>query len=327
MSHRILITGGAGFIGVHLAAELAKDPANTIVLADNFVRGRDDAAFRSICERPNVETLSIDLTDRALYSRLGGPFDHVYHLAAIIGVENVLRRPQEVVRVNALSTLFLLEWFVAGGGKKFLFSSTSEAYAWTRLFHELPIPTPEDVPLALTDLDNPRASYAGSKIFGELAVRQICRAHAKPFTIVRYHNVYGPRMGYEHVIPQMFLRAQEGQTPFAVYSASHRRAFCYVADAVRATILAMTTDAADGETFNVGNEHEEVEIRELAKRILKHCGKETEIVELEAENDPVARRCPSMAKTARLLGFRPSVSLDEGLAETLAWYREQKRPA
>jgi UDP-glucuronate decarboxylase len=325
-ARRILITGGAGFVGFHLATALSAEPGNELTLVDNFVRGRHDPDLAELLKQPNVHLVSADVTNPETFAGLGSGYDEVYHLAAIIGVRNVLERPHEVVRVNAQSTLLLLDWFCKGGGSRLLFSSTSEAYAWTQGFYELPVPTPEDVPLALTDLSKPRASYAGSKIFGELAVNQYCRIFSKPFVIVRYHNVYGPRMGYEHVIPELYLRALAGQDPLAVFSADHRRAFCYVSDAVDATILAMRTTAADGQVINVGNDHEDIEIGFLAEAILRQAGLTRAIAPRPAPHDPVKRRCPDISRARRLLGYEPRVPIERGLAITLEWYaRNAKR--
>lgn len=323
VNRRILITGGAGFVGYHLASKLSEDAGNSITLVDNFVRGERERDLEVLLGKENVTMKSLDLTDTTAYAELGSRYDAVYHLAAIIGVKNVLKRPHDVVRVNAVSTLLLLDWFVKGGGKKILFSSTSEAYAWTKQFHQLPIPTPEDVPLALTDLQNPRSSYAGSKIFGELAMRQYCTKHGKPFTIVRYHNVYGPRMGNEHVIPEVYYRALRGQNPLVIYSASFKRAFCYVNDAVQATRVAMDNDAANGQTINIGNDKEEIRMGNLAKKLLAVAGIEASIEPKEAENDPIARRCPDITRARELLGYEPQVDLDTGLSKTLVWYKER----
>jgi nucleoside-diphosphate-sugar epimerase len=317
---RILITGAAGFIGFHLAEKLSAESGNELVLADNFVRGREDADFQALLKKQNVTPIRADLTESASFQLLGGDFDEVYHLAAIIGVNNVMERPYDVVRVNGLATLNLLDWLRAGGGRKVLFSSTSEAYAWTQQFYKLPIPTPEDVPLALTELPNPRSSYAGSKIFGELAVTHACSSIGKAFTIVRYHNVYGPRMGFDHVIPQLYQRVCSGESPLVVYSADHSRAFCYVGDAIDATIAAMQNSAADGQTFNVGNENE-VTIADLARRILKLTGKNTPLEPQLAIHDPIVRRCPNMSKARQLLKFTAETTLDEGLTKTLEWYQ------
>ncbi|GAC1566606.1 MAG: NAD-dependent epimerase/dehydratase family protein [Vulcanimicrobiaceae bacterium] len=322
---RVLITGGSGFIGFHLASRLASE-GDEIVLVDDFTRGRMDDEISALCRRPNVRLVTGDLRDAAVRAELGRGYDEVYHLAAMLGVENVLRRPVDVLRIDALMTAEILEWFVAGGGEKFMFSSTSEAYAWTQVFHELPIPTPEDVPLSMTDLENPRTTYSASKVFGELCVTQYCRSARKPFVIARYHNVYGPRMGYEHVIPQLQERARSGERPLTVYSADHLRAFCYVDDAVRATVAAMRTPGAENQTFNIGNDLEETRIADLARLILGKTARSTDIVAKTAANDPIKRRCPDVGKARRLLGFAPEVSLDRGLDLTLDWYARNPRP-
>jgi len=316
---RILITGAAGFVGCHLARELSEVAGNQLVLVDNFVRGHPDEDFEAVTSRSNVQRLSADLTDPRTFEQIGTGFDCVYHLAAIIGVKNVMKRPWDVVQVNGLSTLHLLEWFRSGGAQKLLFSSTSEVYAWTQQFHGLPVPTPEDVPVALTDLGIARSSYAGSKIFGELAVTHACASAGKAFVIVRYHNVYGPRMGFEHVIPELCKRVLSGQNPLVVYSVDHIRAFCYITDAVSATIAAMESDVADGQTINIGTD-EEVTIGDLAARVLRATNVTAGIAAQSAGYDPIKRRCPDISRARRLLGYRPQVSLSEGLERTLAWY-------
>lgn len=326
MSHRVLITGAAGFIGCHLARRLA-EAGDDLTLIDNFARTHSqsgyDAEWETLIAYPNVRVLNLDLTDPASYARLDDGYDEVYHLAAIVGVENVVERPHHVIRVNSLATLLLLDWFVASDSRALLFSSTSEAYAWTKLFHDLPVPTPEDVPLALTDISNPRSSYAGSKIFGELAVTHYCTQHDKPFAIVRYHNVYGPRMGFSHVIPQIYYRVLDGESPLTVYSADHQRAFCYVDDALDATIAAIRTPAARGQTLNIGNDREEVTIAELTAHLLAVAEISVETRPAIHENDPIKRRCPDTSRARDLLGYAPHVSLDDGLRRTLAWYKAQ----
>ena len=322
---RILITGGAGFIGYHLASQLSEDPTNYVVLLDNFVRGEFDDEFEDLVSKSNVDFLSGDLTEPQTYEKVGAEYDEVYHLAAIIGVRNVISQPHEVLRVNLLSTLLILDWLTKGGGRKILFSSTSEVYAWTQQFYELPIPTREDVPLSLTDLQNPRSTYAASKILGELAVTQFCTTHDKPFVIVRFHNVYGPRMGYEHVIPELYQRAVNGENPLVVCSANHSRAFCFVTDAVAATIRSMREASAEGQTINVGNDLEEVTIGVLAHLLLARTKIAAGIELRDEPRDPIVRRCPDISRARKLLGYQPEVTLDQGLTRTLAWYDQRAR--
>jgi UDP-glucose 4-epimerase/UDP-glucuronate decarboxylase len=322
---RILLTGGAGFIGFHLAGQLAEDESAEITIADDFSRGRRDPELAALAAKPNVHLQTADLTRPESWLALEGGYDEVYHLAALIGVKHVLARPQDVIRINALATIYMLDWLVRGGGDRILFASTSEAYAWTQQFHNVRVPTPEQVPLALTDVADPRSSYAGSKIFGELAVQQYCRTHGKRFSIVRYHNVYGPRMGYEHVIPELLERALGGEDPLTVFSADHTRAFCFVSDAVDATIAAIREDAAGGETINVGNDREEIAIGELATRLLACAEIRATLEPRVAVNDPIKRRCPDLTRARALLGYEPRVALDEGLARTVEWYAPRIR--
>lgn len=323
MTRKILITGGAGFIGYHLASRLAEDKGNHVTLLDNFSRGQKDILFEALTARPNVKSLSLDITKEPALNNVDDDYDEVYHFAAMLGVRNVLEKPHEVLRVNSIATLFLLDWFCRSKSKKIVFASTSEVYAWTHKIMPLPIPTPEDVPLVLTDIEDPRATYAASKIFGEVSVRQYCKIYHKPFTIVRYHNVYGPRMGNQHVIPEMCSRILGGENPLAVYSGENTRSFCYVSDAVEATLLAMREKSSEGATFNVGNDEEEIKILDLSKKILKKMGLQVPVVSKPVTHDPVSRRCPDLKKARALLNYKPQVSLEEGLSVTLDWYKNQ----
>src|SRR5579863_4167506 len=141
---KILITGAAGFVGCHLARRLLEDETNELVLVDNLVRGQSDEEFAALLENPRAKFKKLNLTAPEAYDELGGDYDEVYHLAAIIGVANVMAKPHDVLRINALTMISLLEWGMRGGGaRKILFSSTSEAYAWTQLALAIPVPTPE----------------------------------------------------------------------------------------------------------------------------------------------------------------------------------------
>lgn len=321
---KILITGGAGFIGLHLARHLLSEGDNQIILVDNFDRAVLDNDLACLLESPSVELRKLDLTDPQSLNDLDPRVDEIYHLAAVVGVGIVRENPQEVIRVNALATLTVLEWISKNKfNGRLLFASTSEAYAWTQHFHELPIPTPETVPLAITDLKNPRASYAGSKIFGELAVSQYGEKFKFPYSIVRFHNVYGPRMGYDHVIPQLYGRMTSGATEVVVFSPTHQRAFCFVEDAVRLMPLIMRHRDANGQVFNIGNDREEVTILELARMIRDIGGSPVNLTEQDIDYDPIKRRCPSMEKARAYFDYAPDVNLKSGLMRTLAWYAGQ----
>lgn len=318
---RSLVTGGAGFIGHHLCRKLSE--AGEVLILDNLSRGKLDPEMESLLERPGVRFKQVDLRDPKAMEAVRGTFDAVIHLAALLGVRNVLDRPGEVLSVNARTLLNVLDWYLDGGHGQFFFASTSEVYAWTRSFHELPVPTPEDVPLSVDDLDNRRASYATSKIFGEMTVKHACEAAGRTYSIARFHNVYGPRMGEQHVIPEVYRRVYEGQSPLEVYSVEHRRAFCFVDDAIEATIELLRSDVPD-DVYNIGNDLEEVSIGELARVILSAAGDpERPVRPLEPESRGIDRRCPDIDKLRRATGYEPQVTLKEGVKRTVTWYRKR----
>ncbi len=259
--------GGAGFIGGHLAARLAAE-GHALTLVDDLSRGRRDAALEALAARPNVRFVEADLTRAGALDALPRDWDQVYMLAAVVGVRNVETDPARVVRVNTLSLLHLLDW-MPGRGEVLFFASTSETYAGGVAAGHVPVPTPEAVPLGVPDVAAPRFAYAASKLLGEAAVIHTARARGLRAVIGRFHNVYGPRMGADHVIPELSLRALRREDPFRVFGAEQRRAFCHVADAVEAMTRLLATEAAWGQVVNIGNDAEETQIGELVDLVLR----------------------------------------------------------
>lgn len=319
---RVLILGGAGFVGFHLARRLAAEPAHRVTLVDDLSRGRADADLEALLAQPSVTLVRADLTDARALDASPGPWDQVFHLAAVVGVRNVARDPARAIRVNTLATLNVLESAAAAGGVLF-FASTSEVYAGGMALGGLPVPTPEDVPLALEDIRNPRLAYAASKILGEAAVLHYAAARGLRVVIGRLHNVYGPRMGADHVVPEMALRALAGEDPFRVWGADQRRAFCHVEDAVEAILRLTATERAWGQIVNVGNDAEETLIEDLARLVLRVAGVTARLMPLPAPPGSVPRRCPDLGKLRALTGYVPKVSLEAGVRETVAWYRDR----
>jgi nucleoside-diphosphate-sugar epimerase len=325
----ILITGGAGFIGCAIATTLAANPANTLTVVDNFARGRNDAEFEALIARSNVRFVRGDITDNGFFDTLERDFDYIYHLAAVIGVRNVLEHPDRVLFVNATSTLYLYEWAKKLPNlKRILFSSTSEIYAGT-LKHfpaTFPVPTPETVPLTLDDISSERTTYMLSKMYGESIAFNYARKHGIPSTIVRYHNVFGPRMGFLHVVPEMFIKIRDAArtgTPLEVFSPTHTRAFCYIEDAVNATICVTEHEATRNEIFNIGNEREEVSIKQLVLTIAEILGCTVTLAEQPDTPGSPARRCPDMSKLKAVTGFEARVPLADGIRRTFAWYNDK----
>jgi UDP-glucose 4-epimerase/UDP-glucuronate decarboxylase len=320
---RALLLGGAGFIGAHLAARLL-DEGHAVTLVDDLSRGRRDAELESLAGC-GVAVVERDLTRPDALADLPRDWDHVYLLAAVVGVRNVERDPARVLRVNGLAMLHALDW-LPGRGETLFFASTSETYAGGVMAGAVPVPTPEAVPLVVPDVAAPRSAYAISKIFGEAAVLHAARARGARCVVGRFHNVYGPRMGADHVIPELALRALAREDPFRVYGAGQRRAFCHVGDAVDAVVRLVTAPAAAGQVVNIGNDTEETRIEDLVALVLRLAGVAPRLERLPAPVGSVERRCPDIARLRALTGFVPKVGLETGVAETFAWYRDRWRP-
>jgi nucleoside-diphosphate-sugar epimerase len=324
---RVLVTGGAGFIGYHLARHLLQNTQHEIVLADNLWRGKHDRDLVALLENPRINFVQGDLTDPAFLPSLTGTFDQVYHLAAVNGTRLFYEVPHEVLRINIISLFNILDWVKAMEKKpRLLFTSSNEAYAGAlESFGMLPLPTPEDVPLVVSDVYNPRWTYGGSKLIGELMVIHYAKSFGIPAVIVRPHNFYGPRAGYDHVIPQMIARIEAHGEPFAIYGADETRSFCYIEDAVRAMRHVM--EAADFDTekadiFHIGSD-EETNIAELAEVLFDIAGwHPEEITAAPSKKGSVKRRLPDVSKLKAATAWSHDVSLREGLRETFEWYQK-----
>ena len=317
---RALITGGCGFIGSHLGARL-ESAGYEVDLVDNLARGVVDDDLRALLERPSVRLVECDLLDPEALAGLDSGYELIFHLAAIVGVANVLERPYEVLDLNVAMTTRALELAARQERlERFVFASTSEVYAGTLEQFELEIPTPEASPIALPDLGRPRTSYMLSKLYGEA----LCIHSGVPVTVIRPHNVYGPRMGMSHVIPELLERARKAADGdrLEVYSVDHRRTFCYVEDAVEMIFLAARAEEAVGQVLNVGKEGPEIAIGELAEMVIKTVGRDLTIDPRPATQGSPTRRAPEMSKMTAFTSYAAQVDVAEGLRRTYRWYEE-----
>ena len=323
---KVLITGGLGFIGFHLADYLSRAGSCDIHIADNLSRGKLDKDMKTLISKNRINFIKCDLTDKNIFSSFAKDYDYIYHLTALVGVKNILKSPDRVLYVNSVSILNLLEWIrkTQLNLKRLLFSSTSEVYTGTLKHFTIPIPTDEKVALCLYNINSPRTTYALSKMLGESACYNYSKVHPIPVTIVRYHNVYGPRMGYDHVIPELMIKAKNSKKHLEVFSLNHTRAFCYVSDVVEATVALAQSKDACGEIVNVGNSDEEVSMKNLSERIINLVNSSLSIKPAGIHEGSPYRRCPDIGKMKRLINFKPKVKLDEGLRLTWEWYKKRQ---
>jgi UDP-glucose 4-epimerase/UDP-glucuronate decarboxylase len=319
---RVLVTGGAGVIGFELVRALLERRHEVVTIDSGIKGGYEDLEQLAARSEGRLKSVRGDFArDPRL---MDGAFDAIFHLAAIVGVRYVSDHPYETMAVNMRTTLAVLDHALATGCKAVFFASSSENYAAGVDRGYVPVPTPENVVLTIDDVALPRWSYAASKIAGESALFGAARAGGFAPVVVRFHNVYGPRMGPTHVIPEFLERVRQRVDPFPVYGPEQTRSFLYAEDCGRAlaTVLDAVLDGrmAKGGLINIGSSLE-TRISDLAQSVFDVTGFHPRVDPQPAPPGSVARRVPDTSKL-RALGFAPSTSLRDGLA---ACWREGRR--
>jgi UDP-glucose 4-epimerase len=318
---KVLITGGAGFLGSHLTdAHLARgDEVYVLDIAP-------DLKIRHHIEHPRLHYVHDSVLSQQVLEELIDPADLIYHLAAVVGVEHYVGDPYQVLHVNINGTQSVLK-LAFKYRKKVVFSSTSEVYGRS---HQIPFEEDGERLLGSTRID--RWCYATSKGAGE----HFCFAYHKlglPVVVLRYFNVYGPRMDQMdmgRVITIFMGQLLRGEPLTVIGDGLQTRCFTYVDDAIRATMAAGLREEAVGEVMNVGTD-EEVSIKELAESMIRIAGSrstvkfvtQTEVYGPSYED--IRRRVPSIKKMRQILGVEPQVPLDDGLRCTIEWFRRMAR--
>tara|TARA_B110000438_G_scaffold288112_1_gene321172 strand:- start:9527 stop:10465 length:939 start_codon:yes stop_codon:yes gene_type:complete len=304
---KILVTGGSGFIGSNLIAELIKK--HEVIAFDNGFR----AGFENILSNSNVTLVKGDVTKKEDWAKLPTDVDFVYHLAAINGTKFFYEIPSKVLEVNVRGTLNFVEWIKDTNAKQFFFASSSEVYGFPKIF-----PTPETEPLTVPDPINPRFSYSSSKIIGETIAINFAKSYGIDFTIGRFHNVYGPKMGFEHVIPE-FIRKCVKKEKFTVQGdGNEARCFCYISDAINALTLLMNSTDSKNKIYNIGT-NEEIKINDIISILENIHNQSISPTYEEFKNAGTKRRVPDISKITKL-GFIPEISFKDGLKLSYDWY-------
>jgi UDP-glucose 4-epimerase len=310
---RVLVIGGAGFVGSHLVDQLCERPVRSITVLDNFVRGsKNNLAPAS--RDPRLTVVDGSITDTALLDTLMKDADYVFHLAALWLFECV-HQPRAALDVNVGGTYNVIEAAQRAGVKKVVYSSSASVYG-----DALQTPMTEDHPF------NNRTMYGATKIAGEQFFRAFYQQHRLDYVGLRYMNIYGPRMDYRgtyvSVIMKILDRLDEGLAPVIFGDGSQAYDFVHVADVARANILALESDATD-ECFNVGTGIKTT-INELTELLLKIYGSPVRPEYRPQEQMFVTHRVGSTAKAESLLGFHAETPLEDGLRSVVEWRRQDQ---
>ena len=312
---RYLVTGGGGFIGAALVRRLLAEGQQVRVL-DNFSRGRPER----LRDLPgDCELVTGDIRDPAAVLAACRGMDSVCHLAFVNGTQFFYSQPGLVLDVGVRGMINVLDACQATGVPELLSMSSSEVYQ-----SPPQVPTAEDAPLHIPDPHNPRYSYAGAKLIGELMALHWARhPQMQRVLIVRPHNVYGPDMGWEHVIPQFAVRlagllAQPDPLPFGLQGdGSETRAFVHIDDFTDG-LMAVLAKGADRQIYHLGSQ-EEISMADLARRVAACAGRTLALQPGPPAVGGTRRRCPNISK-ARALGYAPRRPLAAGLPAVVAWY-------
>lgn len=311
---KVLITGGAGFIGTHLAERLADD--NQIILFDSF--RRDSLAFApKLKTHPNVTIVTGDVLDPGSIAQALDGVDTVVHLAAIAGVSSYYKQPVMTLRVNIQGTFNLLAEMGRRKIERYVYFSTSEVFGPNALWVE------ENSPHALGPVTDPRWVYATSKLTGEHISLRHAEEQGFSCAIVRPFNIYGPRQIGEGAIAN-FCRAIAKGEPITIYDdGSAIRAWCYVSDMVDAVCSILAKRFTTGQVFNIGNPTAVETTIGLMQR-MRRLEPNVVVNYVNSNRTDVRVRIPTITAARTTIGFEPKIDLDEGLRRTLEWFKENR---
>jgi UDP-glucose 4-epimerase len=311
---RIVVVGGAGFIGSHIVDQLLAERPAEIRIFDNLVRGKRDN-LRHALAAPSVRLIQGTITDADAVRAVVAGADYVFHLAAL-WLGECVNTPRAAVEVNVVGTYNVMEACRDAAIKRVVFSSSASVYG-----NALTVPMTEEHPF------NNRTMYGATKIAGEQFFRAFNDMHKLNYAGLRYMNVYGPRMDYKgtyvSVIMKVLDRIEQGKPPVIHGDGSQAYDFIHVEDVARANILALKASASD-EFFNVGM-GTKTTINELVAKLLKLTGSPVKPEYHPQEHIFVTHRLGSIDKAKKMLGFEARIPLDEGLRSVVEWRRQDRQ--
>jgi nucleoside-diphosphate-sugar epimerase len=309
---RVVITGGAGFIGSHLVERLVD--SNEVIVYDNM--HRNAIQFSCAVGHSNLRVVQGDILDVPTVCQAIRGAHIVIHCAAIAGVYSVIKNAITTMEVNLLGTHRVLQAALDGEVERFVHFSTSEVYG--PFIHK---GAEKDVN-TIGPIGKTRWTYAASKLASEHLAFAYSKEHGLPLVIVRPFNIYGPRQIGEGAIREMILRALNRQ-PIVIYNdGTQIRSWCFIEDFVNGVLRCVERPQAAGEVFNLGNPQGTITNLELARMIKRLTYSESEIIFKEHPGPEVEVRVPSIEKASEVLGYRPSVSLEQGILRTIPWYQQ-----
>jgi nucleoside-diphosphate-sugar epimerase len=312
---RILVTGGAGFIGSSFIRRVVDD--NDVVVLDTFQR---DALryWPGLAEHPRLSVIRGSVLEEADVRRAAEGATRVVHCAAVAGVDTVIAQPTRTMRVNIIGTWRVLEAAVAAGTvRRFVDFSTSEVFGtYAYKVREGDVTT-------LGAVGEARWTYAVSKLATEHMMHSYHREFGLPTVAIRPFNIYGPRQVGEGAIHHFIKRAIRGE-PLSIHNdGAQIRAWCYIDDIVDALVRCLCRDEAVGHSFNIGNPRSTITIYNLAREVVRLAGSRSAVDFVPWNSADVELRIPNVDKARELLGFSPMVDLEEGLLRTIEWYRQE----
>ena len=312
--HRVLITGGAGFIGSALTEAIID--RNQVTILDRSFED-NSIALSSAWGHPNLSLSDTSILDEAALKEAVDGHDTIVHLAAVVGVKNVLARGRETIEVNFTGTRSLLK-AVEGRDDihRFVYFSTSEVMGMNAFR------AGEESVASIGPVSEARWTYSIAKLAGEHLVYCYHREAGLPTVTIRPFNVFGPLRLGDHAMLRFILAAKRGETLEVHGDGAQIRSWCFIDDFVDALVRTLGMDSAVGETFNIGNSRNTLTILDLAERVIKQLDSTSQIEFVDIDFSDIDVRVPRLRKAAQLLDFKPSVGLEEAIRKTAAWYQE-----